>query len=150
MKTAISGIENKGTFETRTEDHRGGGQANGKRRLLRSVGLQSELQAFLGSSDCWLLGSHALPVVELCLVRRAEPYATKISGLFRAGLRSFRGPARGPPKSPGAGTGARRDPRSAERTVRLRLSICLCAGLRPIEKGLRRKAATRHTGFPRS
>lgn len=85
------------------------GQANGKRHL-RTVGLQSALLASLGSSDCWLLGSCALPAVELRRVRRAQR-TVSISGLFRAGLcvslRSLSGPARGPPQVPGARTGAR-------------------------------------------
>lgn len=130
-----------------------GGRANGKRRLLRTVGLQSELQASLGSSDCWLLGSHALPIVELCLVRRAEPYAKFLFPVCSApASEALEDPpvALPSPRGPGPDLGGtfKRDPRSAERTVRL--SIRLCAGLRPIAKGLRRKASTRHTGFPRS
>lgn len=130
-----------------------GGRANGRRRLLRTVGLQSELQASLGSSDCWLLGSHALPIVELCLVRRAEPYAKFLFPVCSApASEALEDPpgALPSPRGPGPEPGGtfKRDPRSAERTVRL--SIRLWAGLRRLEKGLRRKASTRHTGFPRS
>lgn len=88
--------------------------------------------------------------MELCRVRRTEPYATKFlfpvcSASASEALEDL--PVALPsPRGPGPEPGGTQGPQKELRCG----SSASVLGLRPIEKGLRRKADTRHTGFPRS